>query len=325
MTEFVHHHVRLNGLAYHFVTAGSGPPILFLHGFPDLWIGWRPVMERMVEAGYMVIAPDMRGCGDTEAAAGSEQATAVDLLGDMIAVLDHLEIAKVAVVAHDWGAEVGWTIIRLRPDRFAALTALSVPCFPRGEVSALQVLKETAPPDLYMFYFLEEGLAEQELDENPREFLRRLFYTGWGGRSDDHVATMRLAANGRLSDALDEPPGAENMIGDEELDIYARAYTQSGFRGALNTYRSLQRNWELLAGWADRAITVPTFYIGGSRDIVLGFPGVREIIDAMPSMMPMPMPPVILEGVGHFIQIERPDDVARLLTNFLAQHHPSAS
>lgn len=323
MTDLTHHQLRLNGLNYHFVTAGEGPAILFLHGFPDLWIGWRPVMERLVEAGYSVIAPDLRGFGGSEAAKGVDEATAVDVMGDLIALLDHLGLQRVAVVAHDWGAEIGWTIVRLRPDRFGAIAALSVPYAPRGAASLPQILAATAPPDLYMLYFLKEGVAEEELDADPKTFLRRLFYTNWGGRTGDDIPSMRLAANGRLTDGLDEPPASGNLLSDEELDIYASAYSRTGFRGALNTYRSLHRNWELLAGWADTAVTVPALYIGGDRDIVLHFPGMRELVDAMPAMLPKAEPPVILEGVGHFIQMERPEETARLLQSFLARHHPA--
>lgn len=323
MTVFTHHQLRLNGLDYHFVTAGKGPAILFLHGFPDLWIGWRPVMERMVDAGYSVIAPDLRGFGGSEAAKGVDAATAIDVMGDLIALLDHLGLQRVAVVAHDWGAEVGWTIVRLRPDRFGAIAALSVPYAPRGPASLPQILAATAPPDLYMLYFLEEGVAEEELDADPKMFLRRLFYTNWGGRTGNDIPSMRLAPNGRLTDGLDEPPTSANLLSDEELDIYVSAYSRTGFRGALNTYRSLHRNWELLAGWADTIVTVPALYIGGDRDIVLHFPGMRDLVEAMPALLPRAQPPVILEGVGHFIQMERPEETAGLLQSFLARYHPA--
>lgn len=321
MTEFTHHQVQLNRLTYHFVTAGAGPEILLLHGFPDLWIGWRPVMERLVAAGYSVIAPDMRGFGGSEPAPGSDQATAFDVMGDLIALLDHLALSRVAVVAHDWGADVAWTIVRLRPDRFGAIVSLSIPYTPRGEASLPQLLAAHAPPDLYMLYFLREGLAEQELDADPRTFLRRLFYTNWGGRPGDDAPFMRLAANGRLIDGLEEPPTSANLLSEDELDAYASAFERTGFRGALNTYRSLNRNWELSAGWADTTVTVPALYISGDRDVVLHFPGMKAMVDAMTTMLPQAETPVIMKGVGHFIQMERPVEVANLILSFLDRQY----
>ncbi|RYM09507.1 alpha/beta hydrolase [Sphingobium cupriresistens] len=324
MVEFVHHKAELNGLSYHFVTAGQGPAILLLHGFPDLWIGWRPVMEHLVAAGYSVIAPDLRGFGDSQAAPGPDQASGFDLLGDLIALLDHLGHVQVAVVGHDWGAEVGWTIVRLRPDRFGAIVSLSIPFTPRGDASLPQLLAANAPPDFYMLYFLQEGVAERELDSDPKAFLRRLFYTNWGGRPGTDVPIMRLGANGRLIDGLDEPPTSANLLTEQELDIYASSFARTGFRGALNTYRSLHRNWELLAGWADIAVDVPAFYISGDRDIVLHFPGMKSMVEQMTSMLPQAAPPVILEGVGHFVQMERPGQVADLIASFLGRNHPCA-
>lgn len=325
MTQFQHQHAPLNGLDYHFVTAGEGPPVLLLHGFPDLWLGWRGVMHELVAKGYQVIAPDLRGFGETQTAKGIEQATALDVMGDLLALLDHLGLDQVAVVAHDWGAEVGWTIARLRPDRFAAIAALSVPFAPRGAASLPQILAATAPPDLYMLYFLEEGRAERELDANPAEFLRRLFYTNSGDRAGEDVPAMRLAANGRLIDGLDEPPPSWRLPDEEGLADYVVAFARTGFRGALNTYRSLHRNWELMAGWADVPVRVPALYIGGTRDIVLHFPGMRDVISAMPTLVPGSEPPVILEGVGHFIQLERPVETARIVAEFLDRRHPAHS
>ncbi|MXO73018.1 alpha/beta fold hydrolase [Alteraurantiacibacter buctensis] len=320
MTDYVHHQAVLNGLDYHFVTAGDGIPVLLLHGFPDLWIGWRGVMEQLVERGFRVIAPDLRGFGQTAPAAGAEQATAIDVMGDLVALLDHLAIDQVAVVAHDWGAEIGWTIAKLRPDRFAAIVALSVPYAPRGPASLPQMMARAAPPDLYMLYFLEEGRAERELDANPRAFLRRLFYTNSGDWAGDGVPAMRLAGNGSLIEGLDEPPTSWLGLSEQDLAYYVEEFSRTGFRAALNTYRSLHRNWQLMAGWADRTIEVPALYIGGSRDIVLHFPGMRDLVEAMPRLMKNCEPPVIVEGAGHFIQLERPRETAQHIADFLEKH-----
>jgi pimeloyl-ACP methyl ester carboxylesterase len=128
---------------------------------------------------------------------------------------------------------------------------------------------------------------------------------------------MRLAANGRLTDGLAVPPAAWIQDHAADLAIYTAEFARTGFRAALNTYRSLHRNWELLAGWADVPVTVPAFYIGGSRDLVLHFPGMRDLVNAMPVLLPNSEPPVILEGVGHFMQMEQPVEVARLIRGFL--------
>lgn len=319
MDELTHYNERINGLDYHFVTLGSGPAILFLHGFPDLWLGWRPIMERFAQAGYMAIAPDLRGFGESQAAAGADQATAFDVLGDLIGILDHLGIERAGLVAHDWGAAVAWPIIQLRPDRFHAIAALSVPYQPHGPLSMIDFLKANAPPDLYLLYFLEEGLAEQELDADPARFLRQIVYSNSGEAPGDAMQAMRLAENGRLIDALYEPDGEVTCFPEEHVAIYADAFAKTGFRGALNTYRSLHRTWELMAGWADLVPTVPACFLVGERDVSLAMLGGAEGVRASMQCLPQADEPIILEGLGHFIQFEAPDLVADLLLDFYAR------
>ena len=99
---FKHHHENLNGRRQHFVTAGDGKAVMFLHGFPDLWRSWRAQMKAVVDAGYMAIAPDLRGYGETEGAQDPQAATSIDVMGDLVAILDHLKVDQVTLIAHDW-------------------------------------------------------------------------------------------------------------------------------------------------------------------------------------------------------------------------------
>ncbi|MEO8722086.1 MAG: alpha/beta hydrolase [Sphingobium sp.] len=315
--KFVHHNRPLNGLRYHYVTAGDGPPLLFLHGFPDLWRGWEPVMRYCVEAGFRVIAPDLRGFGESEAPAQSCTATSFDILGDIIALLDATGCPSAGLVGHDWGAELAWQFALLRPDRFTSIAALSVPYVPRGPLSLPAALRSFAPPDLYMLHFLEEGLAERELDADPETFLRRIFYSNHGMRPGP-PPTMRLASNGSLIDALDEPPANFRYAGDCDISYHVQAFRKTGFAPALDTYRSLHRSWELMAGWADKTLTVPALYIGGNKDIVMDFPGMRECVANMTTILPKARTPHVLQDVGHFIQMERPKETADLLIDFFA-------
>jgi pimeloyl-ACP methyl ester carboxylesterase len=319
-SNFRHHHEEINGLRQHFVTAGEGPAILFLHGFPDMWLGWRPLMRAFVGAGFKVIAPDLRGHGETDAPMCSDQATALDVMGDLVAILDTLAIPHVGVIAHDWGAEIGWTAAKVRPDRFAAIAALSVPYVPYGDLSLPNILEQSAPPSFYLRYFLEEGLAEAELDQDPETFLRRIFHTSSGRRQEGGVPPL-LATEKGLIDGLEEPCDARSLIG-EDLACYVATFTRAGFRGALSSYRSLHRNWQLMSAWADRTVEVPALYIGGEWDVVLNFPGMRDLVGAMPTLLPRAEEPVIFPAVGHFIHWERPEEVGCLLLDFFRRNHP---
>jgi pimeloyl-ACP methyl ester carboxylesterase len=189
-------------------------------------------------------------------------------------------------------------------------------------MSIIDILRQSAPPDLYLLYFLQEGVAEKELDADPERFLRRIFYTNSGERTAGGAPEMRLAANGLLVDALDEPGASMKCFPDEHLAFYADSFRRTGFRGALNVYRSLHRTWELLAGWVDVPPTVPSLFIVGELDITMGLLGGRESIEAMSRMVPNAEDPVILNGLGHFLQFEAPDKVASLLLDFYGRHHP---
>lgn len=316
--RFQHHYSSLNGLAYHFVTCGTGPVVLFCHGFPDLWRSWRRQMVALADQGYCAIAPDMRGFGETQGPMEPTAYTCVDLVGDMVAILDQLGIEHAAIVGHDWGATVAWAAALLRPDRFVGVAALSVPYTPHGPASMVDMLRQTAPADFYMLYFLEPGRADAELDGQPATFLRRLFYTNSASLPQGRVPTMRLSANGLLTEGLDEPPEEMPWFDDVEIAIYADAFRRSGFTPALNTYRSLHRSWELMAAWADRTVEIPALYIGGERDIVRYFPGMQEMIDGLTIMVPRAQPPMIIDKAGHFIHMESPEQVNKLLLSFMA-------
>lgn len=323
--ELQHHQATINGLGYHFVTAGQGPTIAFLHGFPDLWCSWRKLMLEFVAAGYQVLAPDWRGFGGSERASKPDRATCVDLSGDLIAIMDSLGIAQAGIVAHDLGSEVGWAAAKMRPDRFTAIASLSVPYVPHGPMSLVQALEAFAPSNFYFLQFAKTPGVERELDANPETFLRRIFHTNSGNaRSPEKLMeAMSFGPNG-LTDSLEAPDGKHEILPQEELAEYAETFSRTGFAGALDTYRSIHRGWELMAAFADRTIDIPALYIGGDLDLVLNLPGMRGMVQEMNSLMPRAEPPVIFSGFGHFIHWERHAETAAVLKDFFTRNHPAA-
>jgi len=317
---FQHHRERLNGRMQHFVTAGQGKAVLFLHGFPDIWRTWRAQMTAVVEAGYMAIAPDLRGFGETEGPEDPKEYTGIDVMGDLVAILDHLGIDQVTVVAHDWGTVGGWAAVQLRPDRFTGIVALSVPWAPHGDRSLPQILKEEAPPDYYLPWFLVPGPSDDEFNADPAEFLRRIFYTNSAERPGREPA-MRTVG-GSLLAGLDQPPGELKLLPDDELALYAEAFRKAGATPALNSYRGLHRNWELMAAWADSAPTVPAVTIIGDKDLVVAMPGLRDVLGLQATWLPGGRPTIWIEDCGHFAQLEKPDEVSRHVLEFLRETNP---
>jgi pimeloyl-ACP methyl ester carboxylesterase len=149
--------IRINGLHMNVLVAGSGPDVLLVHGFPDDHKVWRKQIPTLVEAGYRVIAPDTRGCGESEMAGAVADYRIENLVADLVALLDTLTIRKVRLIAHDWGAVIAWRLAIAHPERVDRLIALSVghpAAYARGGIG--QKLK-----GYYILLLLMRGIAER--------------------------------------------------------------------------------------------------------------------------------------------------------------------
>lgn len=151
--------LSVNGLRMHVMSAGEGPAVLLLHGFPDTHVVWRKQVGPLVRAGYRVIAPDLRGYGQTDAPQAVSAYRTEHLVADMLALLDVMGIQKARVVGHDWGALIGWLLCMAAPQRIEQYVALSVghpAAFARAGI--MQRLRSS-----YMLWFMAPVLAEQSL------------------------------------------------------------------------------------------------------------------------------------------------------------------
>jgi pimeloyl-ACP methyl ester carboxylesterase len=151
---------------------GDGPPVLLLHGFPDSSYVWRHQIPALVGAGRRVIAPDLRGFGQSDRPEGVEEYAMRRLVGDVIAVLDGLGILRADVVGHDYGAALAWVVAARVADRVERLVALSV-----GHPNTYRRMPvEEREKWWYQLFFLFEGVAEEALMEADwrlmREFTR---------------------------------------------------------------------------------------------------------------------------------------------------------
>ncbi len=149
---FKNYDVTTNGISLHVTEQGEGPTVVFCHGFPDIAYTWRRQMKAVASAGYRAIAPDMRGYGRSSAPADATLYSPLQTTGDLVGMLDALEISRAVLVGHDWGATHCWNAALLRPDRFTAVFCLSVPYVPRGDVSVFERMRKLGhQDDFYMF------------------------------------------------------------------------------------------------------------------------------------------------------------------------------
>jgi len=311
-----HRSLETNGIRMHLAEAGSGPLVLLLHGFPESWDSWRHQLAALAEAGFHAVAPDQRGYGQTEQPETSDAYSIFHLVGDIIGLLDALGDEQAVVVGHDWGAPVAWHTALFRPDRVRGVVGLSVPYRPRTPRPPLSILRAVAGENFYQIYFQEPGVAEAELERDVRNTLQLLLY-GASGDSPVMPDMMARPGLGMLGGAR-APDALPAWLTSADVDFYAGEFQRTGFRGGLNLYRNIDRNWELTAAWAGAQVQVPALYVVGDRDVVYHFPGGgAQMLNALPAYVPKLKEAVVLEGCGHWTQQERAQEVNRLLLEFL--------
>jgi epoxide hydrolase A/B len=321
MADIQHRIVETNGIRMHIAEQGTGPLVVLCHGFPESWYSWRHQLAALADAGFHAVAPDMRGYGQTDRPAQIDQYTLLHLVGDIVGLLDALGEPSAVIAGHDWGAPVAWHAALLRPDRFRGVIGLSVPFRPRGSVRPTTVMPQTDDALFYQLYFQEPGVAEAELERNVRTTMRSVAWAAsgdgpHGDRSNSGSVGMVPKGGGFLSGRV-APPTLPPWLTEADIDFYVGEFARTGFRGGLNWYRNIDRNWELLAPYASAVVTVPALYVAGDRDLVLAFRGMDQLIANLTKFVPQLRKTLILPGCGHWTQQERPDEVNAAMLEFL--------
>jgi len=315
MSGIVHRTIETNGINMHIAEAGEGPLLLLLHGFPELWYSWRHQLPALAAAGYHAVAPDVRGYGRTDAPEAIESYTMLNHTADAVGVLDALGEKTAVVVGHDWGAPMAWHCALLYPDRFPAVVALSVPYMPRSPMPPIQLMKlRFADNFFYILYFQEPGLAEAELEADVRRSMRLLLYN-ISGEAPHDLWLAQKPKDARLLEGMREPEQLPSWLTEADLDYFTGEFERTGFRGGLNRYRNMDRDWEELPQLADAKVQQPALFIAGDRDGVLTFTS----IDAMKANVPNLRRVLMLSDCGHWTQQERPADVNAALIEFLRE------
>jgi pimeloyl-ACP methyl ester carboxylesterase len=319
MADLRHADVETNGISMHVVEAGpvDGEVVVLCHGFPESWYSWRHQLSALADAGYRVVAPDMRGYGRTDAPAPVHAYTTLHHVGDMVGLLDALGADTAVIGGHDWGAPVAWHAAALRPDRFRAVAVLSVPWSSRPPAPPTDVMRMIfAGQWFYFLYFQTPGVAEAEIDPNAEEFVRNFVYTLSGDAPGDLLRGLTgEGEEGGILPRLATPGEQPSWFTEDDVAFYAGEFARTGFRGGLNWYRCIDLNWELSGAYADRRVHQPALFVAGDRDAVIGmFAGdLASMKDDVPGLQQS----IMLPGCGHWTQQERPGEVNEALLEFL--------
>lgn len=308
--------VEIRGLRMRYVEQGSGPLVLLCHGFPELWFSWRHQIPALAGAGYRAVAPDLRGYGRTAGSKTLSEYTITQLTTDLVDLLDALGERTCILVGHDFGAVLAWNAVLLAPERFKAVVALSVPYNQRRDTPPVASIRRAVGGNFnYILYFQEPGVAEQELDADPARFLSAFFYTASGEAAAQRQRLVPRSSRSKLLETLLESRSLPKWLSDADFKYYVESFRDTGFTGALNWYRNLDRNWELMKPYEGATITHPAFFIAGENDPVLR--STRANFEALSSTVPGLRRTAILPGCGHWVQQECPDEVNRELIAFL--------
>jgi pimeloyl-ACP methyl ester carboxylesterase len=322
--DLTHRVVATNGIHMQIAEQGEGPLVVLCHGWPELGRSWRHQLAPLAAARYRAVAPDMRGYGQTDAPADIAAYTLMHLVGDIVGLVAALGEKEAIIVGHDWGAIVAWAAAMMRPDLFRTVAIMSVPRPVRGPDAPLKLLRAAGANSFYWIYFQEPGVAEAEFERDIPGTFRKLIAGALSDPTGKRRSPLILAPGGGFLDGVVAPASLPAWFTEADLAAVVAEYTRTGFRGGLNWYRNIDRNWELTAPWEGTLIHQPTLFIAGTRDPVIAGPMGEAALRQMPQIVPGLKRQVLVDGAGHWIQQERPTEVNAALIGFLREFAPAS-
>lgn len=297
---------------------GSAPLVILVHGFPESWYSWRHQLGPIAAAGFTACAIDVRGYGGSDRPEPVEAYALELIVDDLVALRRALSPdAPAILVGHDWGAPIVWNSALTHPDDFRAVAGMSVPFAGVPNRPFTEVFREHFTSKgrfFYQEYFQEPGVAEAEAEADPRAFVHKMMYSVSGEANASQL--WNKPAGATFLEGLPEPQPLE-WLSEADIDYYGREFARSGFRGPLNRYRNHERDFAWLQAWKGRRIEQPALFIGGERDPATFLFG--AITDPC-ALMVMTAPDNechVLPATGHWTQQERPEEVNRILTDWL--------
>jgi pimeloyl-ACP methyl ester carboxylesterase len=282
--ELEHSYIETNGIRLHIVQAGpkSGVPVVLLHGFPELWYGWRKQIPALAAAGCRVIAPDQRGYNLSDKPKGIKSYRVAELTADIVGLIDALDYEKVNLVGHDWGALVAWMLAIQHPERLHRLGIVSV------------------PHPTVMRRFLQ-----RDVDQMRRSLYALFFQLPWLPETLMRIGNWRVAVTGMRR------RGKPHAFTDEDIAKYKEAWSQPGAMTAmLNWYRAVF--WHRPPIQPDMRVSVPTLILWGANDFALSRRMARPSLDYCDEGNLIFFP-----EATHWIQHEEADEVNHHLIRFL--------
>ncbi len=322
---WLHNYAHVNNIKTHYVEqAATGceekATVVFCHGFPMLWFSWHRQIPFIANAGYRVIAPSMRGMGQSEAPEDPAAYGVDEITADLVGLLDHCGVERAIFVGIDFGAFAIQDLALRHPERVQAIICLENPAAPHNpDKSPLTEYREMGEQHfLHIEYFREPPRADVELAAAPRDFLRKVMWILSG--SANYFDVFKHPPGTSYIDAMPEtPPLPWPWLSELELEFFVSHYSQSGFTGGLNWYRSMDIKWTQRKPFQGTQSQIPAWFIGSERDVDLeGFHG-EDPIGLMRAIFPNLIDVRMIPNCGHMVALEAPDELNLILLDYLSQ------
>lgn len=278
----------------------DGPPIVLVHGWPEIAYSWKNTVPALVAAGYRVITYDLRGFGRSTAPADPSHYAMPQLVADMEAVMDAYSYDEAIICGHDWGGSIVWHAARMISRRVKAVIGICVPHTARAPAPPLKIIEKRFGVKHYFIEFRDRGPRTAKLfAKDPDGFFRLMFRsTPPGAVADETFTYIPTKFKAFLKSGSPELKGV--VMPDEDRRYFVEAYQRTGFETGMNLYRNIDVNWQLAEGMSDR-ITQPVLMISPEGDLLLP----PELAKPMVNMCP-DLERVSLPDCGHWAMWDAP-------------------
>ncbi len=339
ITGITEHEARTGSHTSFYLAAGpqDGPLIVFVHGWPELSVSWRHQIPAFAALGFRCVAPDMRGYGRSSIYDRKEDYAIEESVGDMLGLLDHLGRDRAIWVGHDWGAVVVWNIASHHPERCTAIANLCVPYSGPVTSNMDYIDRDIYPQDEYpagqweymLYYYEHFDKAVAEFDANVRTAIKMLFRKGDPAGVGQPAMTAHVRNMGGFFGTPEEPGGTlpllelaeqlpldEDVLSEEDLQLYTEALERNGFFGPSSWYVNIEPNAVYAANALnDGVLEMPVLFIGGMYDFTC-----ETVYSRAKEPMEKLCRDLTLDVIksGHWMAQEKPVEVNGVLARWLA-------
>jgi len=291
----------------------DGPPVILVHGWPEIAYSWKRTIPALAQAGHRVIAFDLRGFGRSDVPQGDSHYAMPQLVADIEAVMDGHGIESTVLIGHDWGASIVWHAARMISQRISKVIGICVPHTARAPAPPLSIIEKRAGRAHYFLEYKYRPDAVADLFvQDPDGFFRLMFRSvPEAAIADESFTFIPTKFEAFLKTGSPELKG--QILSASDRAVFTEAYKRTGFRSGMNLYRNIDENWRLAEGMSDR-IAQPVLMISPERDLLLP----PELAEPMKNMV-TDFTQIRIPNCGHWAMWEQPDAVNAAILGWLGR------